>query len=493
MLFEQEAPVGFVNHGSTFSEGQAVRAVAYGLFLILLAVSLSGCALFGNKSKSGGSGSLAKSGSGSGTRLADNDPLAVHTPLQEDAAGMLAGYVVDESNTRLPRVYIRCICLDDKVQQTSAPVEIEAQPEGSFLIPSLKRNKRYKLVARARVNGELLAGNAYSTVPNPRIVIKLSEKYVTADTPDIPTPPPNVGIFNLEVPEQPKEEATPSQETDPLLGGKSGNDKQQESVDPLLPKQGVGLEKQTGNNIRPQKQYQPNIARNEFNIRKPPTVFMKPNTLNPKRKERITQPPTPPANWPKQMSPAQEQEERSKVLPQTKGKKAEAKAGDPVPSVVLVGNEIKNLALYDLYGNPWQWKVNKRGKVILIDFWRPSCGPCIRSIPYLNLLQKKYGPYGLEILSIAGADNGSLEEQKKHISRIGYIQQTNYRLLMGNEPGNRVLDFFRVEALPTMWLIGADNRKIMHHVGMPKRNDWQVLENEIRRRLSVPNNVSRVF
>jgi len=41
-----------------------------------------------------------------------------------------------------------------------------------------------------------------------------------------------------------------------------------------------------------------------------------------------------------------------------------------------------------------------RGKVVLVDFWTYSCINCIRTIPFLNALQKEYGSNGLVIVGV---------------------------------------------------------------------------------------------
>jgi len=42
-----------------------------------------------------------------------------------------------------------------------------------------------------------------------------------------------------------------------------------------------------------------------------------------------------------------------------------------------------------------------RGKVLLIDCWATWCGPCIKSMPHIGEVYKKFHPKGLEILGIS--------------------------------------------------------------------------------------------
>ncbi len=39
--------------------------------------------------------------------------------------------------------------------------------------------------------------------------------------------------------------------------------------------------------------------------------------------------------------------------------------------------------------------------VMLVDFWAPWCVPCREGVPWLNRLQRDYGPRGLRVVGIA--------------------------------------------------------------------------------------------
>jgi cytochrome c biogenesis protein CcmG/thiol:disulfide interchange protein DsbE len=66
-----------------------------------------------------------------------------------------------------------------------------------------------------------------------------------------------------------------------------------------------------------------------------------------------------------------------------------AAIGDPAPAFALRDARGDTLSLEKL-----------RGQVVYVDFWASWCGPCRRSFPWMNEMQRRYGGRGLTIVAI---------------------------------------------------------------------------------------------
>ena len=442
-----------------------MRVLSYPLIIACLCLSGTGCALFnkkpGENNRPNGNGSkepprfpTGGGGGGGGSANGSADPLHSGTSTSPgDYGGLIAGTVIDKYNNRPKDAYVRWVCLDDPKKE-SAPIDVAVSPEGYFTIRGLKNNGQYKLEARARDGNHLIAGVTYTKSPNIHVLIRMTEDMVTADTP----PLPNTPVYTKEPP--PKKAAAGPADKKPATA-------QAPWGPPTPTRRAGGAASTAGNN--PVNSVPHLSAPIPIPPPAPATAAgWVPGIVD----NRTTWPPPakiigPPVPIPESSGPA---------------------PGNPnftparVPSCVLVGNQLVNLALYDLNHQPWELKTNRRGKLVLLDFWGTMCVPCRDTIPHLRILQNQYGQAGLEVVGIACEGAGNFDEQSRRVQSVGQRLQINYRQLMSGE-GCPVRSQFNIRAIPTLILLDQNGWILWRHEGALNAFDREELELLIKRRL----------
>jgi thiol-disulfide isomerase/thioredoxin len=441
------------------SETQAVRVVCNILILVLLCSGITGCALFG-RSANGNKEAWPTGQQKQPSKQPPVDPLHESPQATGPIEGQLSGQV-KAKRTGLPvQASILYLC-EDEPQAKGAAVDYLTHDDGYFTIGGLKAGKRYKLVVRSMQEGKLVAATYYATPPNPRILIFVSADFVTKDTPPI-APPATL-----------PERTLPAKEPAAKEGAKGKADQ------PSTSTKGVGIGTPTpigeaapeGNQpadftYPPRqpalpKKYPENIAREDFPRPNSPAVAI-PNPNKASDDNPSTQ------------APAENQPDTS--LPQSP---------TPVPSAVLLTpQQLVNFAFRDFYGESWEWKVHRKGKVVLLDFWRTTCPPCVASIKDLVALQSQYGPEGLEVIGIATESAGSFAKDRDRVVRLANVMHTNYRMLLNSGPGSQsILDRFGVHSVPTLLVVNERGDILWRHAGLMSASDKEALEHLIRREL----------
>jgi thiol-disulfide isomerase/thioredoxin len=379
-------------------------------------------------------------------------PASIDLP----AGSMVAGQILDNLTGKPPPE--ATIRVTGTSEDTGKSIEVTADSQGYFTIENLKRGQQYKLWARAKQGDKLLAGITYTSAPNIRVLVKISEDYATPDTPDVPGAPkvPNS--------RKPAKEQNPkgSKQEQPTAQGKPQWDSPSEGAMNPKGKASVGIGP-------PQALKEGSPGAQPWQHQTVPNPQTPPDTTKIAGTEFASNPPV--ARW-------QPDAGAAKPTPgnaQTIALEAPAR----VPSCVLVGKVLHNLALYDLQEQAWEYRKYSRGKVVLLDFWRTDCAPCVQAIPNLVVLQQKYSDQGLEVVGIAYQQQGSFSEKAQRVSGMARVKGVNYRLLLGATPDCPVAKCFGVRWLPTLVLLDQTGRIVWSHEGAldaEKRDelDWTI-------------------
>lgn len=403
------------------------------LGLLGASLALAGCGMFDKKPKpespppmaKGTSGTTGISTRGNSTQIADR------TGLPPNVGGVLAGQVLDSYNRRVPPTLIQVVSLGEGQGNPAAPIEVAADNQGYFTIQGLQPGKTYQLIARAKDGERVLVGKVSARPPKPNLLITMNDD-----------PTGEAGKARAEAPSN----STP---TTSIPSGSGDSPKGVEIGAPVRTN-GSATDSSPLNVTNPE-----NIAREP--VAKTDALI---DIANPRF--------------------GSSGEGSRRDIRESSGTGAV-----PVPSCVLTGKVLDNLALNDLDGQPWEFKKDHKGKLILIDFWGTWCGHCYPAIRHLMALNNTYQRYGLEVVGIA-EEYPDGEGRDPSIKVAGACKRlgVNYRILMGSgfTPSQDgafkstcpVKTQFGVNAFPTLVLLDDTGHILWRSEGLDDRRSAEL-------------------
>ena len=125
------------------------------------------------------------------------------------------------------------------------------------------------------------------------------------------------------------------------------------------------------------------------------------------------------------------------------------------PALLAVGDLAPDWMLNDADGNRHTLS-EYRGKIVMLDFWATWCGPCVRTMPEVQKLREQYSSNDLVVF---GVNCWEESNPSAYMKQHGYT----YGLLV---KGEEITKAYRVETLPTVYVIGRDGRIIFRSVGI---------------------------
>ncbi len=426
-----------------------MRVISCMILLAIMCATGAGCSLFKkntNGAQGPGGGTPPPKFPGVSDPLVPTPPMLPSAPMNVPGAtptsatkgnSVLAGTVIDAHHRPMGNAYVRWVSLDDK--DAGAPIDVAADANGHFIIQGVKQGAAYRLIARTKLGEKMLAGAVLTSAPNVRVLIPIREDLANSDTPPIPGNPAQAIGGD-------KSGAMPP---DPLIGIGSSKPGAEPSLPATMqvPRTPVGKQPASAGN----PSYVPGVVEN-------------PN------KDRLPMLSVPPSKPP---------------LPPLAPGGAKLDTGPTrVPSCVLVGNHLENLALKDSKGQAWEYKKHGTGKLVLIDFWGTHCIYCRDSMPALNRLHQQYGPRGLEVIGIAIEKGADERREADAVNKLCTSMQLSYRQLMGHVGAFDAGKHFRIEGLPTLMLLSEQGDIIWHHIGRPDPALLSGLERMIQSRLA---------
>lgn len=130
----------------------------------------------------------------------------------------------------------------------------------------------------------------------------------------------------------------------------------------------------------------------------------------------------------------------------------------------IVGKVISPIKIETWVGNapPSQGKL--AGKVTLLDFWEPWCGPCRETVPWLNTMHDKYGKKDLQIFGIASEPFEDLAAAREKLGMKYFI---------GFDKNSEIKSKYLVMAIPTMLLIDKTGKLVDIKIGGGDHSEFE--------------------
>jgi thiol-disulfide isomerase/thioredoxin len=132
-------------------------------------------------------------------------------------------------------------------------------------------------------------------------------------------------------------------------------------------------------------------------------------------------------------------------------------AGRPIvseqPASRLPANRVPNFLLTDMTGSDWEFRYAS-GRLVLLDFWSTTCGPCKRAIPSMKRLQANYGGSGLEVVAVACEQDGPFNQRARPVEEISRAKEVNYKVYLERDRHvGEVQNLFNIQFVPTLILL----------------------------------------
>lgn len=388
------------------------------------------------------------------------DPRDRGFDVDREVRGLLAGFVEDPDGRKLRDVFIQVEPADPTAGGGGAPVGVQTDRHGYFLIKGLKPKQAYVLTAQTTHDGQTLGGRAYAQTGTERsqfvrisLIDGLGFPGAGRGSPDRPPASPG----------NPTPAGTPA----PTLA-----DPPNLSVPPPVLPSGsastlpapVPHENDRPAPARPDADsdgaFSP-VGPRPDTPQSPAPVPAGPGVppVPPLRKDLVTEGPAGIWRPPAASIPTAPQSSPSTIPASPAPGRSESKSVAPNAEFVLL----------DTTGYRREFPTGRAGELVLLDFMTTTCVPCKKAIPTLNALHAKYGLLGVEVIGVT-CDPIGVNERRLLSAEYKQRAGVNYLLYVepGEEPG-RLMGRFGVTGYPTLVLLDGSGR--VRWQGHPKDAD----------------------
>jgi thiol-disulfide isomerase/thioredoxin len=120
---------------------------------------------------------------------------------------------------------------------------------------------------------------------------------------------------------------------------------------------------------------------------------------------------------------------------------------------------------------------DRKGKVVLVDVWATTCGPCRKKFPGIVALHEKYKADGLAVMTV------STDEADEAKAALEFLQEkkatmANFRL-QDTEANEKKYAQYPIFPQPMLWLFDREGKKVLQDEGKLKPEELEAKVKEL--------------
>jgi thiol-disulfide isomerase/thioredoxin len=119
----------------------------------------------------------------------------------------------------------------------------------------------------------------------------------------------------------------------------------------------------------------------------------------------------------------------------------------------------------DLEGHEWSRK-DLRGKVVMLNFWATWCPPCLKEMPDLEAIYKKFRGKGLVVISLSDEDETKVRR---------YLEQHSYDYPIAADPTAKWNKAFEIEGIPKTFVYDREGKLVTQSIDMRTRKQFEAM------------------
>lgn len=100
--------------------------------------------------------------------------------------------------------------------------------------------------------------------------------------------------------------------------------------------------------------------------------------------------------------------------------------------------------------------INYDNKIVILDFWYTACMPCVKIIPYLNLLYEKYKKV-VEFYAVNLSEDDY--QNKIQVDKFNERTPIHYSIVFGD---GQLIDSLKIVAFPSLYIIKNNKLEYIH-------------------------------